>query len=290
VDWFVIEGLILALLPDTASLWLFGYIFAIGLLAWLEHRSPAFADAPVRATRWPTNLGIGVINIGLATLVPVSAVLAAEWAQRNGFGLLNTVAAPWLVAAVATVLARSLAGYAFHVLMHKVPMLWRLHRVHHSDTHLDVSTALRSHPLEFVTLLFVMVPVTVAFGLNPVVLAAYEIVEATINLAGHTNVRLPERLDRALRILLVTPNMHCVHHSSWHHETDSNYGNVFSIWDRLFRTYRDGPRGGYDGMQIGLKEIRDERASNLLWQLKSPALDYRKPPEDTKTQVSVASK
>jgi sterol desaturase/sphingolipid hydroxylase (fatty acid hydroxylase superfamily) len=277
MDWALIESLFVALMPSEATLWLLSYIIAMLVLAWWENRTPAFRTPAKRERRWPTNLSIGLINVVLATLVPVSAVLAAGWAESNAYGLLNAVTLPWFAVFAATVLIRSLAGYLFHVLMHKVPLFWRLHRVHHSDTHLDVSTAIRSHPLEYVALLLFMVPITLAFGLNPVVLAAYEIVEVAINLSGHANLRIPERADRAIRLLFVTPNMHCVHHSSWHRETDSNYGNVLSIWDRLFRTYRAAPRNGYEGLQIGLNEIREDCASNLVWQLKSPLFDIKAP-------------
>src|SRR5437762_13921903 len=125
-------------------------------------------------------------------------------------------------------------------------------RVLHSATHLDISTRLRSHPLVFAALFLTMVPLAIAFGLDRWALAAYEIVESITNLLSHANLRLPEPLDRALRWLLVTPNMHCLHHSSHLPETDSNYSQVFSLWDRLFGTYSAAPRAGYDAMQIGL--------------------------------------
>lgn len=275
MDWLGLKSAFSALLPDARDLWLLGYIVALAIFAWLESRYPASDKSSSRTDRWFTNFGIGAFTIALATLTPVSAVIAAEWAAREKIGLLNAFPLPWTVGAAVTVFARSLIGYGFHVLLHKVPLLWRVHRVHHSDLHVDVSTALRSHPAEYIALLFVVVPAAIALGFNPVVLAIFETIDASVNLAGHMNVRLPERLDRALRVLFVTPNMHSIHHSSWHRETDSNYGNVFSIWDHIFRTYRGAPRDGYDGMQIGLKEIRDGRAADLFWQLKSPALNFR---------------
>jgi sterol desaturase/sphingolipid hydroxylase (fatty acid hydroxylase superfamily) len=184
---------------------------------------------------------------------------------------LNMVGGPWWVAAIATLAIRDFAGYLFHVLMHKVPLFWRMHRVHHFDTQLDVSTSLRHHPLEFAAMFFTMVPVAILFGLDPWALAAYEIVLGITDAFSHANLRLPKSLDQPLRRLLVTPNMHCLHHSSFQPETDSNYGQVFSLWDRLLGTYSAAPRTGYGAMQIGLAEIRDERASDLWWQIKSPA-------------------
>jgi sterol desaturase/sphingolipid hydroxylase (fatty acid hydroxylase superfamily) len=282
MDLLTLERVIYAVLPDRPTLLLLGYVTVIAVFAFLEGRNPAFSAGPGRAKRWPTNFGIGLVNLTLAIVAPISAVVAAYWASRNGYGLLNVTSAPWWVVVVGTVLGRSFTGYALHFVMHKTPLLWRIHRVHHSDTHLDVSTALRAHPLEAVLMIAVTVSVAIALGMDPVVLAAYEMVEAAVHVATHANLRLPERLDRALRLLVVTPNMHSLHHSAWHRETDSNYGAVFSIWDRIFGTYSAAPRAGYDEMQIGLKEIRDGRASDFVWQMKSPIIAKIAPDEKAK--------
>lgn len=282
MEWLTLQRVFLALLPDRPTQLLLAYISFIALLAFFESRKPGFSADPGRTKRWPTNFGIGLLNLTLAILAPVSAVIAAYWAGRNGYGLFNNIATPWWVVAIVTVLGRSFAGYALHFVMHKAPLLWRIHRVHHSDTHLDVSTALRSHPLEALILVAGTATAAIALGMDPVVLAAYEIVEAIVHVATHANLRLPERLDRALRLLIVTPNMHSLHHSAWHRETDSNYGTVFSIWDRLFGTYSAAPRGGYEAMQIGLKEIRDDRASDFVWQMKSPIITKITPDNESK--------
>jgi sterol desaturase/sphingolipid hydroxylase (fatty acid hydroxylase superfamily) len=260
------------LLPDPQTIWLVAYWAILAGFAWLEAIAPAFGSAPLRDRRWPTNIGFGVVNALLLPLAPVTAVIGAQWAQENGWGLLNVLEAPWWVAVVATFAIRSLGGYAFHVAMHKVHLFWRMHRVHHSDVHLDVTTTTRSHPFEFVAALLTMAPLAVIGGLDPLALVAYEIVEGATSLAAHANLRLPERVDRPLRWVFVTPNMHSLHHSSFQPETDSNYGQVFSFWDRMFGTYSAAPRDGYDTMRIGLDEIRDERASDFWWQLKSPTL------------------
>jgi sterol desaturase/sphingolipid hydroxylase (fatty acid hydroxylase superfamily) len=268
----ILEGILAWLSSNMDALWFFAYWGLLALFAGLETSIPAFQQPPQREKRWPVNFGLGIVNIILAPLAPVSAVWGAQWAQSHGFGLLHVMGGPLWVALIATFAVRDFAGYLFHVLMHKVALFWRMHRVHHFDTHLDVSTSLRSHPVEFAALLFTMVPLAIAFGLDPWALAAYEIVLSMVNIYSHANLRLPQPLDRALRFLLVTPNMHCLHHSSFQTETDSNYGQVFSLWDRLFGTYSTAPQAGYDAMQIGLAEIRDERASDLWWQIKSPAL------------------
>ena len=248
------------------------YWLCIAIFAVIEWARPAFGAEARRHDRWPTNFGIGIVNIGLAMLVPVSAVLAAQWAQSNGVGVLNLMHAPFWLAAVATVLLRSLAGYFLHWLQHKVRTLWRIHRVHHCDTHIDISTSLRNHPLEIFVLFGGTVPLAIAVGFDPWVLAAYELFDNMINAFAHANIRLPEKIDRPLRLVFVTPNMHCLHHSAWQPETDSNYGVVFSFWDRLFGTYSAAPRAGYDAMKIGLNEIAPERAEDIVWQMKLPAL------------------
>ncbi len=291
-----LAGITAWLSSNTDTLWLLAYWGVLALFAGLEAFIPAFQQPPQREKRWPTNLGLGIVNMMLAPLAPVSAVWGAQWAQDHGFGLLNAMGGPLWVAVIATFAIRDFAGYLFHVLMHKAAVFWRMHRVHHFDTHLDASTSLRSHPLEFAALLLTMVLLAIAFGLDPWALAAYEIVLGIVNIYSHANLRLPQRLDRVLRWLLVTPNMHCLHHSSFQPETDSNYGQVFSLWDRLFKTYSAAPKAGYGAMQIGLAEIRDERTSDLWWQIKSPALAIERTsanaaaPADTPVQSARAAR
>jgi sterol desaturase/sphingolipid hydroxylase (fatty acid hydroxylase superfamily) len=248
------------------------YCLCLMLFAAVEAWHPAFAEPRRRHERWPVNAAIGLVNIGLAIITPITGVAVARWAERHGVGLLHDLQSPLWLALIATVLARSLLGYAVHVLMHKVPLLWRVHRVHHSDTHLDVSTSLRNHPIEFVVVLAAYAAASLVLGLNPWALVVFELAESMANAAAHANLRLPEKLDRMLRILFVTPNMHALHHSAWQPETDSNYGQVFSFWDRLFGTYSAAPRNGYDALKIGLEEIGFEHATDIVWQMKSPAL------------------
>jgi len=277
------EGVYAWLSASAETVWFFAYWGVLALFAGLETTIPAFQQPPERQKRWPTNLGLGIVNMMLVPLAPVSAVWAANWAHSQGLGLLNAVSGPRWVAVIGTFALRDFAGYVFHILLHKVQLLWRTHRVHHLDTHIDVSTCLRHHPLELAAIFFTMVWVAIAFGLDPWALAAYEIIYTIVDANSHANLRLPLHIDRALRWLLVTPNMHCLHHSSFQPETDSNYGQVFSLWDRLFGTYSPAPSAGYDAMQIGLAEIRDERVTDLWWQIKSPALTIERasksPPE-----------
>lgn len=255
---------------DVGTLWLAAFCAVMLPLTLLEAVMPAFRDDAARTRRWPANFSLALVNAALAALLPISSVLAAEWAWQHGVGLLNQLSGWTWIAAAATLVARSLSGYVIHWLMHKAPLLWRLHRVHHLDTHLDISTTLRSHPAEVVVNFVAMGLVSISLGLTPWVLVVYELAEIVIGLVSHANIRLPDRLDRVLRLLFVTPNMHCIHHSSFQPETDSNYGGVLSFWDRLFGTYSAMPGRGYADMQIGLVEIRDARTADFLWQLASP--------------------
>ncbi len=260
----------------SASAWGIGIFWAsLAVLAGLEALIPQ-GPAADRDLRWPTNFTLGAFNMAALPLIPVSAVVAAQWAEGNGIGLLNVLKLPdpwwWLVVPAATVLIRSLSSYLMHVALHKIPMLWRVHRVHHFDMAIDISTGLRSHPAEFVLALLVAVTVSVAFGLDPGTLIAYEITDLVFSLFSHANIRLPTWLDALLRPVFVTPRWHLVHHSSYQPQTDSNYGTVFSFWDRMFGTYGEFDERGAGEFEIGLREVRDRRASSLWWQLKSPVL------------------
>jgi sterol desaturase/sphingolipid hydroxylase (fatty acid hydroxylase superfamily) len=260
--------------------WAIGFWLFVSFLFSLETLVPAFQRQPERSYRWPTNLGFGLINGGLVAIAPVSTISAAEWASRSGVGLFNQVAMPVWVSMGGTLAVYSLTVYLIHVIEHKTPWLWRIHRVHHLDTHLDVSTSQRHHPLELIVTVLILVAVTIAFGLMSWFVFIYEATDATVNVLTHANIRLPERLDRIVRWVFVTPNMHSLHHSSHQPETDSNYGTVFTLWDRFFGTYRAEPVWGYGKLQIGLKEIRDDRAWKFWWQMKSPALSLKDQPPD----------
>jgi sterol desaturase/sphingolipid hydroxylase (fatty acid hydroxylase superfamily) len=246
------------------------YWLVLALFAGLEFFAPQFQDSH-RDHRWPTNFGLGLINMALIPLAPVSALWASEWARRNGIGLLNLLDGSWwLLAAIATIAIQSLASYASHRLFHKTPWFWRVHRVHHFDTAVDVSTGLRHHPLELLLMVLIDVPVAIVFGFLPWALIGYGTADAMFALFSHANIRFPTSLDRTLRLVLVTPRIHAVHHSAHKPETDSNYGTVFTIWDRLFGTYCDLRADCPEKLQFGLAELQDQRASDLWWQLKSP--------------------
>lgn len=234
------------------------------MLVWERRRPRRQAFAGGRAQRWGANLGLVAIDAALLRLIfPLAAVGAAALAETRGWGLLNAFALPgWLTLAIALVVL-DLAIYAQHVAFHKVPLLWRLHRVHHSDVDLDATTGLRFHPVEIVLSMAFKVALVTAVGAPVLAVILFEVGLNALAMFNHANVRLPPGADRLLRRLIVTPDMHRVHHSVHRDETDSNYGFNLSLWDRLFRTYRAQPRDGHETMTIGLDAFRDPADGRL---------------------------
>jgi sterol desaturase/sphingolipid hydroxylase (fatty acid hydroxylase superfamily) len=259
-DWILANG-------DSLVFGLFFGLLAV--LALLEIWYPG-RPAPRRRERWPANFGLTVLNVVVLSFQPISLLAAAYWAEVHHVGLLHLLALPaWLVV-VATLLLRAFISFATHWLMHKVPIFWRLHRVHHLDTELDVSSTVRFHPLEFLAGTLPGAPMVMAFGLSPWVLMVYEVLDAAVTIFSHANLCLPWRLERLLRYAVVTPDLHRVHHSSLQPETDSNFGAVFPVWDLVFGTFRVRAREDQGTMRLGLDEVRDRRANGLLWLLVSP--------------------
>ena len=245
----------------------------LAMMLW-EWRKPRRALSLPRARRWPANLGIIVVDsIVLRLVFPVLAVGAAELAAARGWGLFHGLNAPFWLALPASLLILDLAIYTQHVAFHKVAVLWRLHRMHHTDLDFDVTTALRFHPLEIVLSMLIKLVLVTLLGVPAVAVMLFEVILNATAMFNHGNVGLPRRLDRALRWILVTPDMHRVHHSIRPEETDSNFGFNLPWWDRLFGTYRDQPRDGHAGMTIGLEYFRDRRATRLYGLLLQPFLN-----------------
>jgi sterol desaturase/sphingolipid hydroxylase (fatty acid hydroxylase superfamily) len=268
-EWILARG-------DTLQMVLF---FALlPLLAVAERLVPRRPGPLERPIRWPANLGLTALNLAALGALPVSFLGAAWWAETRGWGLLHQVALPAAAAIAVTLLVRAFISFSTHWLMHRVPLLWRVHRVHHLDTELDVTTTVRVHPLEFLLGLLPGLPIVVAFGLTPWVLGLYELLDVAVTLWTHSNVALPGPLERALRYLVVTPDLHRVHHSAWQPETDSNFGAVFPVWDLVFGTYRVEPRDGHLGMRLGLDEVRGRDAHRLPWLLGSVARERLQAP------------
>jgi sterol desaturase/sphingolipid hydroxylase (fatty acid hydroxylase superfamily) len=255
-------------------LWRLGVFLGLfALFASLEALAPRRARSQPRSARWFTNLSIVVLDTlalrALAIALPLLAIGAAVDAGRMGWGLFNALDWPLWLEVVLAILILDLAIWAQHLVTHKVPILWRFHRVHHADRDFDVTTALRFHPVEI--LASMMLKIGLVYLLGPAALAVllFEIILNGTAMFNHSNLRLPLWLDRAVRLVLVTPDMHRVHHSIHRHEHDSNYGFALSVWDRIFRTYRPKPEAGHDLMTVGL-EWQDERPSRLGWALMLP--------------------
>lgn len=251
----------------------------LAAMAVWETLVPRRRRAIPRARRWPGNLGIVVIDtLVLRVAFPTAAVGLALLAEAQGWGLLNTVTLPHWGAVILAVLALDLAIYLQHVLFHAVPALWRLHRVHHADLEFDVTTALRFHPVEILLSMGLKMAAVAAIGAPPVAVLVFEVLLNACAMFNHGNVRLNGAVDRRLRRVLVTPDMHRVHHSVIRNETNSNFGFCLSWWDRLLGTYRPQPAAGHEGMVIGLEQFRDPRELRLdrllLQPLRGPTGPY----------------
>lgn len=229
-----------------------------------------------RSRRWPGNLGIGLVGAAAVRFcVPLAAVGVAVLAAEKGWGLFQVLHLPALLAIPLSLLVLDLAIYAQHRLFHAVPLLWRVHRMHHSDLDLDATSALRFHPIELILSMLIKMAAVLALGAPPVAVVLFEIILNATAEFNHANLALPRGLDRALRMVLVTPDMHRVHHSVRRAETDSNFGFNLPWWDRLFGTYRAEPAEGHERMTLGLDDFREARDSGLLRLLRQPFLRLR---------------
>lgn len=247
----------------------FGVFVAMALAEWLLPRRQLRVS---KRRRWLGNLAIVVLNTLMLRLIfPVAAVGAAVFAESRGWGIFHYLDWPfWLEVALA-MLILDLVVYLQHVMVHAVPMFWRFHRMHHADLDFDVTTGARFHPAEI--LLSMCIKFVVVFALGPAVVAVllFEIVLNGSAMFNHSNLRLPLAVDRWLRLLVVTPDMHRVHHSIYRNETNSNFGFNFPWWDRLMGTYIDQPADGHQQMVIGIKEFRNtQQCSDLTGMLKIP--------------------
>ncbi|WP_406650266.1 sterol desaturase family protein [Aliisedimentitalea scapharcae] len=243
------------------------------LFAGAEALIPRRSRCVPRGRRWTTNLSITVLNSillrGLAVWMPLLAVGAALDASAQGWGVFNHLALPAWVEFTCAILILDFGIWAQHLITHKIPVLWRLHRVHHADRDMDVTTAVRFHPVEIGLSMILKIGLVYLLGPAAIAVVLFEIILNGTALFNHSNLRLPPGFDRMLRVVLVTPDMHRVHHSVHRHEHDSNYGFALSIWDRIFRTYIAQPADGHDDMVVGL-QWQDHRPSQLGWSLKLP--------------------
>jgi sterol desaturase/sphingolipid hydroxylase (fatty acid hydroxylase superfamily) len=242
------------------------------LLAGAEAIWPRRALVLGRGHRWRTHAMFFVSNAVVGRLLSFLVVVgvAANWANTHQFGALNLVALPfWIEAAIAFIIL-DFAVWFQHFYMHRNPLLWRMHAVHHSDRDLDVTTALRFHPFELIVSTFYKSAIVAVLGVPVLVALAFELWLNANALFNHSNIRLPQWFDRILRRFLVTPDMHLVHHSTFVAEQRHNFGFALTMWDRLFGTYRAESILGADNQKIGLAEINDTRPAHFIWSMKQP--------------------
>ncbi|GAA3996908.1 sterol desaturase family protein [Sphingomonas humi] len=241
------------------------------LLAGLELIVPRRPQAVARRNRWPGNLALVAVDTLLVRLLfPLAAVGAALLAEQRGWGLLNLASLPAGIEVALAVIALDLLIYAQHVLFHRVPWLWRVHRVHHADLEFDVTTGLRFHPVEIILSMGIKLAAVILLGVPALAVLIFEVLLNATAMWSHSNIRLPGPADRLIRRLIVTPDMHRTHHSVVPRETHSNFGFNLALWDRWFGTYRAQPEAGHLGMTIGIPEHRSIGDLRILPMLVQP--------------------
>ncbi len=219
-----------------------------------------------RPARWVGNLGIVFLNsLILRILFPAGAVGIALFAHDHEWGIFNYFAVSYATAVILSVVILDLAIYFQHIMFHAVPALWRLHRVHHADLDFDVTTGGRFHPFEIILSMLIKFAIVALLGAPALAVIIFEVVLNLTAMFNHSNVRLPLAVDRIIRRVIVTPDMHRVHHSILEYETNSNFGFNLSVWDRIFGTYRDQPTDGHQKMTIGIRGFRKPHQANRLW-------------------------
>lgn len=262
--------------PAALRLAIFLGVFAV-MATWEALRPLRLGNLP-RWLRWSNNLALLLAgNLLLRLVFPITAIGFAAWAEAQGWGVLGQVAWPVWAELGLALLVLDMAIYFQHRLFHIVPAFWRLHRVHHADTDFDVTTALRFHPLEIALSMLIKFAVIAALGASPLAVLTFEIVLNAAAMFNHGNVTLPGWLERPLRLLIVTPDMHRIHHSTLLHEANSNYGFNLSCWDRLFASHTPAPSRPQATMPIGLNQLRSRREAWLDRLLIQP---FTNPPAD----------
>lgn|SRR5215203_240756 len=257
----------------AAEAYAISYFGALIIVALLESVVPRRAPGDTLPLRWFSNVAITILNtLLLRVLFPIAGVAWALVCSERGWGLLNSVSWPTWVHYAAAILVLDLYAYGQHYLLHRVNVLWRLHRTHHSDQEYDLTTGLRFHPLEMVFTTLFQMCVLAALGAPPLAVLVSQLIATVVTFVEHANVSIPARLDRLLRVVLVTPDMHRIHHSAASGESQSNFSNTFSWWDRLFGTYIDQPAAGHANIRFGVEGFGARKHLTLPWMLAQPFL------------------
>lgn len=253
-----------------------GYFGTLIVVLLVESVVPRRRPADTLAVRWFSNVMLAVLDtVIVRTGFPIAALALSLLCVERGWGLLNFVALPAGLELLTTVLLLDLVVYAQHYLSHRIGLLWRVHRAHHTDPDFDLTTGLRFHPLESIVATGATMLVILGAGAPPLAVLTWQVLSTAQNFLEHANVRIPARVDRVVRGLLVTPDMHRIHHSAVPDEGRANFSNMFSFWDRLFGTYVDQPAAGHDQMVFGVTEFADPKHLKLHWILAQPFLANR---------------
>ncbi len=260
-----------AVLASEPAIRLGVFLGVFALVAVCEALAPRRERTLPRLARWPHNIGIVVVNTALLRLViPTAAVGLALIAEARGWGLFNSIGLPYWLAVVLSLVLLDLAVYLQHVMFHAVPGLWRLHRMHHADLDIDVTTGARFHPVEILLSMGIKLGLVAALGPPALGVLVFEVLLNASSMFNHGNLNIPPGVDRVLRWGVVTPDMHRVHHSVIASETNSNFGFNLPWWDRLFGTYRAQPSAGHDAMTIGIEQFREQKDLRLDRMLVQP--------------------
>jgi len=249
-----------------------GSFFGVfSLLVFWESIAPRRVLTQSKSIRWSGNLSITFLNSLLVRVVfPMTATGVALFSAKSRLGVFNNVTLPHWMAGLVALVALDLAIYTQHLLFHKIPLFWRLHRMHHTDLDIDVTTGARFHPVEIMLSIGIKMSVVVILGTPAWSILAFEVLLNATSMFNHSNILMDRNIDRILRTFLVTPDMHRVHHSVVTRETDSNFGFNLPWWDRLFGTYLAQPAAGHEAMTIGLANYRDPKWLTLPWMLAVP--------------------
>ena len=259
------------ILSNESNIRLGAFGFALILMMIVEARFPRKSRAMSRWNRWISNFSLTLLSSVLVRMLfPLVAVGAAQIASVNGWGLLNNISLPKALEITLAIVILDLAIYWQHALFHKIPLFWAMHKVHHVDRDIDVTTGSRFHPLEIGLSMLIKMGLVIVLGAPALAVIIFELILSLCAIFHHSNVKLPITIDRFVRRFLVTPDMHRVHHSIVVEETNSNFGFSTSFWDRIFSTYVDQPRGGHDQMIIGLEEHQNNDPNSLIWSLLLP--------------------
>jgi sterol desaturase/sphingolipid hydroxylase (fatty acid hydroxylase superfamily) len=235
------------------------------LVALWEYRSPKRDLQIQKSTRWVRNLSLIIIsNLAVRLLVPITAASVAVYAEQYKIGLWYLLSIPLPAATIISIILLDLLIYAQHILFHYAPLFWRIHKIHHIDQDIDVTTGLRFHPLEIILSALIKCMFVLLLRVPLMAIILFEILLNAMSMFSHANISLPKRFDKYLRLFIVTPDMHRVHHSVLQDETNSNFGFNLSCWDHLFRTHKAQPKLGHLQMNIGLDEFQDKNKTTLL--------------------------